>query len=132
MIVMPRRVVPRQIADALRLELAPPGKVSRDGVVWWSVDHASYAGSAPGARIGRGIVAGVPDLLVLHRGLAHMVEIKTPAGELPDPQQSVMAAVLAGGGRVGAVRDTEEMLGRLDAWGIPRARRLVVCASVAA
>jgi hypothetical protein len=26
----------RQIADALRLELAPPGKVSRDGVVWWS------------------------------------------------------------------------------------------------
>jgi hypothetical protein len=31
----------RQIADALRLEIAPRGKVSRDGVVWWSVDHAS-------------------------------------------------------------------------------------------
>jgi hypothetical protein len=31
-----------QIADALRLEIAPPGKVSRDGVVWWSVDHAAY------------------------------------------------------------------------------------------
>jgi hypothetical protein len=27
----------RPIADALRLEIAPPGKVSRDGVVWWSV-----------------------------------------------------------------------------------------------
>jgi hypothetical protein len=67
----------RQIADALRLELAPPGKVSRDGVVWWSADHAAYAGTAPGARIGRGIVAGVPDLFVLHRGIAHMVEIKT-------------------------------------------------------
>ena len=67
----------RQIADALRLEIAPPGKVSRDGVVWWSEDHASYAGTAPGARIGRGIVAGVPDLFVLHRGIAHMVEIKT-------------------------------------------------------
>jgi hypothetical protein len=26
-----------------------------------------------------------------------MVEIKTPAGELSDPQQSVMAAVLASG-----------------------------------
>ena len=35
----------RQIADALRLELAPPGKVSCDGVVWWSIDHASYAGA---------------------------------------------------------------------------------------
>jgi hypothetical protein len=45
----------RQIADSLRLEIAPPGKVSRDGVVWWSGDHASYPGSAPGARVGRGI-----------------------------------------------------------------------------
>ena len=59
----------RQIADALRLEIAPLGKVSRDGVVWWSVDHASYAGTAPGARIGRGIVAGVPDLFVLPMAL---------------------------------------------------------------
>jgi hypothetical protein len=122
----------RQIADALRLEIAPPGKVSRDGVVWWSVDHAAYAGTAPGTRVGRGVVAGVPDLFVLHRGIAHMIEIKTPAGELSDPQQSVMSAVLASGGRVGVVRDAEEMLGLLDAWGIPRARRLVLRASVAA
>ena len=98
--------------------------MSRDGVVWWSVDHASYAGTAPGARIGRGIVAGVPDLFVLHRGIAHMVEIKTPAGGLSDPQQSVMAAGVASGGRVGVVRDADEMLGLLDAWGIPRAQRL--------
>jgi|SRR6516164_2589375 hypothetical protein len=65
---------------------SPPGKVSVHGVVWWSVD------------------AGVPDLFVRHRGIAHMVEIKTPAGELSDPQQSVMAAVLASGGWVGVVR----------------------------
>ena len=67
----------RQIADALRLKIAPPGKVSRDCMVWWSVDHAADAGTAPGARIGRGIVAGLPNLFVLHRGIAHMVEIKT-------------------------------------------------------
>ena len=86
-------------------------------MVWWNVDHASYAGTAPGARVGRGIVAGVPDVFVLRRGLAHMVEIKTPAGELSDPQQAVMAAVLASGGRVGVVRSADEMLGLLDAWG---------------
>ena len=91
----------RQIADALRLEIAPPGKVSRDGVVWWSEDHASYAGTAPGARIGRGIVAGVPDLFVLHRGIAHMIEIKTPAGALSDPQRSV----LVGGGADGVIQN---------------------------
>jgi hypothetical protein len=61
-----------------------------------------------------------------------MVEIKTQAGALSDPQQAMMAAVLASGGRVGVVSDAEEMLGLLDAWGIPRARRLVVRASVAA
>jgi hypothetical protein len=33
-----------------------------------------------------------------------MIEIKTPAGELSDPQQSVMSAVLVSGGRVGVVR----------------------------
>jgi hypothetical protein len=100
----------RQIADVLRLEIAPPGEVSRDGVVWRSVDHASYAGTAPGARVGRGIVAGVPDLFVLHRGIAHMAEIKTPAGAFSDPQQSSMAE-LASGGRVRVVRNAEEMVG---------------------
>ena len=45
---------------------------------------------------------------------------------------SVMAAVLASGGRVGVVRNAEEMLGLLDAWGIPRARRLVLRGGVAA
>jgi hypothetical protein len=94
-------------------------------VVWWSVDHASYAGTEPGARVGRGIVAGIPDTFLIWQGRACLVEIKTAAGELSDPQQSVIAAVLASGGRVGVVRDAEEMLGLLDAWGIPRARRLV-------
>jgi hypothetical protein len=106
--------------------------VSRDGVAWWSVDHASYEGTAPGARIGRGIVAGVRDLFVLHRGIAHMIEIKTPARELSDPQQAVMAAVLAGGARVGVVCDADEALACLGAWGIPRAQRLVVRASASA
>jgi hypothetical protein len=65
-------------------------------------------------RVGRGIVAGVPDLFVLHRGVAHMIEIKTQAGELSDPQWSVMAAVLASGGRVGVVRATPTRC-----WGYP-------------
>jgi hypothetical protein len=38
--VLAEHPLQRQVADALRLEIAPPGKVSRDGVAWWSVDHA--------------------------------------------------------------------------------------------
>jgi hypothetical protein len=95
-------------------------------MVWWSADHASYAGTAPGARVGWGIIEGVPDLFVLYRGIVHMVEVKTLAGELSEPPQSVMAAVLASGGRVGVVSNGEEMQGLLDASGIPRARRLTL------
>ena len=47
--------------------------------------------------------AGIPDTFILHRGIAHMTDIKTPAGELSDPQQAVIATVLASSWRVGVV-----------------------------
>jgi hypothetical protein len=40
-----------------------------------------------------------------------MIEVKTPAGELSDPQQSASATVLARGGRIGVMRSADEMLG---------------------
>jgi hypothetical protein len=46
--------------------------------------------------------------------------------------RSVAGVVLAAGGHVGVARDAEEALACLDAWGIPRARRLAVRASVVA
>jgi hypothetical protein len=118
----------KQIADVLRIEIAPPGKVSRAGVVWWSIDHANYAGEVPGVRIGRGIIAGIPDTFLLYRGLAHLVEIKTDDGELSAAQQSVAAAVLVAGGRVGVARDATEVLACIDQWQIPRARRVIEAA----
>lgn len=114
----------KQIADVLRLEIAPPGKVSRHGVVWWCVDHANYAGEVPGIRVGRGIIAGVPDVLILHLGAAFMIEIKAEDGELSDAQRAVLCAVLAARGRVAVARDAGEVIETLDYWKIPRARRV--------
>jgi hypothetical protein len=111
-----------QIARVLTIELAPAGKVSAAGVVWFSIDHANYAGEVPGVRIGRGIIAGIPDTFVLWRGLTHLIEIKAEDGELNDAQRSVIAAVLASGGRVGVARDWREVLACLDQWDIPRKR----------
>lgn len=121
---VPEHPIQKQIADVLRLEIAPPGKVSRAGVVWWSIDHAFYGGAAPGERLGRGIVAGIWDVFVLYRGRAHHVEIKADDGELTDAQQSVGSSVLFAGGRCGVARTADEMLDLLDRWGIPRDRRL--------
>lgn len=116
--------IQKQICDVLRLELAPPGKVSKHGVVWWCVDHANYAGEVPGIRIGRGIVAGIPDILVLYFGAAFMIEIKTIDGEVSDAQRGVLTAVLAARGRVAIARDATEVLKIFDYWQIPRARRV--------
>jgi hypothetical protein len=116
--------IQKQIADVLRIEIAPAGKVSRAGVVWWSIDHANYAGEVPGVRIGRGIIAGIPDTFVLYRGIAHLIEIKAEDGSLSVAQQSVAAAVLASGGRVGVARDATETLACIDQWQIPRNRRV--------
>ncbi len=114
----------RLIADCLRLELGPPGRVSRAGVVWWATDIADYAGAAPGTRSARGIIPGVADMFVLHRGRAHFAEVKADDGRLSEEQELVAAAVLAAGGRVAVVRDAAEMLACLDEWAIPRAQRL--------
>lgn len=108
----------------LRIEIAPPGKVSRHGVVWWCVDHANYAGEVPGIRVGRGIIAGIPDMLFLFRGAAFLIEIKPEDGELSEPQRGVLAAVLAARGRVAIARDAREVIEIVDYWKIPRARRV--------
>ena len=127
--VVPEHPIQRQVCDVMRLELSPPGKVSRHGVVWYAIDHAAYSGEVPGIRIARGIIAGIPDTFVLYRGRAHLIELKTVEGELSDAQQSLCAAVLASGGRVGVARDAWEALACLDEWAIPRARRVAMQAA---
>jgi VRR-NUC domain len=121
---VPEHPLQKQIADVLRVEIAPPGKVSKHGVVWWSIDHANYAGEVPGIRVGRGIIAGIPDLFLAWRGLAHLIEIKTDDGEVTDTQQAVITAAAVSGMRVGVARDAIEVLICIDQWGIPRARRV--------
>lgn len=126
--VTPEHSLQKQVCDTLRLEIAPAGKLSRDGVTWYAVDHANYAGEVPGIRVGRGIVAGVPDLFVLWGGHGHFIELKTEAGALSDAQQAVATALLLAGGKVGVASTVEQVLLLLDAWQVPRARRVRIAA----
>ena len=98
----------KQIADVLRTEIAPAGKVSAAGVCWYSIDHANFAGEVPGVRVGRGVIAGILDTFVLYRGLTHLIEIKATDGELTDAQRSVIAAATCAGARIAIVRDWRE------------------------
>jgi hypothetical protein len=113
-----------QIAKVLTLELAPPRRVSAHGVVWYSIDHADFAGNVPGVRVARGVVAGILDTFILYRGLTHLIEIKTEDGILSDAQCEMIAACITGHARVGVCRDAIEVLACLDNWQIPRAHRV--------
>ncbi len=122
--VVPEHPLQKQLADVLRLEIGPPGKVSRFGVVWWAIDHANYAGEVPGIRVGRGIIAGIQDFYILYRGKAHHPEVKTTEGVLSDAQQSVSSAVINAGGQVAVVTDALMLLAAIDTWEIPRNFRI--------
>lgn len=117
-------VLHQQIAQVLRLEIAPPGKVSLDGVVWWSVDMAGYVGNVPGLRVARGCVAGLSDIDVLYRGLIYFIELKADDGSLSPAQQEIAHASVLAGARYGVARSADEVLALLDSWGIPRGRRV--------
>lgn len=112
-----------QMTKVLTIEIAPPGRVRR-GAMWYSVDHAAYSGEVPGARIGRGIIAGIPDTFLIYRGRAHYVEVKAADGQLSEHQKEVATAILLGGGLVGIATTVDELLICVDAWNIPRAHRI--------
>lgn len=122
--VLREPIIHKQIADTLRVELCPPGRISREGVTWWSVDMAAYAGNVPGIRTGRGCIAGVPDMVILYKGQAYFLELKADDGSLSPAQQVVGIAILMAGARYGVARSPAEVIQHLDQWEIPRAHRI--------
>jgi hypothetical protein len=124
----PEHDIQKVVAKVLALEIAPAGKVSPDGVCWFSISQENYAGEVPGIRVGRGLVAGVFDMLVLFQGRSSWIELKSRDGIVSDPQRSMAATLLLSGCRIGVARDSDEVLRCLDEWQIPRRHRVKVAA----
>jgi hypothetical protein len=117
----------KMFADCLRLEIGPPGRLSKQGALWFSIDAADSGSGTPGARVGRGIIDGVPDLFVLYRGRVYLIEIKKPlTGVLSEAQEMVLAAATLAGVPVAVVDNVDDLMRVLDAWGIPRRRRVML------
>ena len=83
-----------EVADWLRLALPVERCLE---TVWFSIDHAAAASRMVGYwRKRRGVVAGIPDLLVLHRGRAIWIELKADSS-LSDDQVALRDRLLAAG-----------------------------------
>ena len=112
-----------QIARVLELELDRAGHPSPSGVMWFSIEHAGYTGAVPGTRTAKGVISGCPDLIIIYKGRCFWIELKAADGRLSKAQQEIHAVLAAAGCQVTVARNAEEVLGALDAWGIPRAHR---------
>lgn len=118
----------RTIVGVLRLELGPEARTNADGVTWWCQDHANTGGEVPGIRVGRGIPPGIFDMIILFRSRAFWIELKARDGILSEPQRDMGAALLRNGCEIAIAHDEGDVLRCLDAWQIPRRRRVKVAA----
>lgn len=124
--------------------IAPPGRASPHGVVWWSVDIADARNSIVGAlRKKRGVISAIPDM-VFHWpvGRVGYIEAKGPGGRLSRSrvvrrkfggnvrlvdvlgQDELHAALGAAGVFISVARSFDDLVETLHAWGVPMRARL--------
>lgn len=67
-----------------------------------------------------GVVAGVPDILVLWKGHLYGLELKAPGGKLSENQTETQRNMAAAGATLGVAWSLDEALGQLESWGLLR------------
>ena len=67
----------------------------------------------------RGYVAGCPDLVIIHKGKAHWLELKAAKGTVQPEQRVCHSDLHRAGSPVGIARDLNDVQFWLEAWLIP-------------
>lgn len=124
---MPRRqsdeeVIHRAVVAHLRQRGVP-------GLVWWHTPNGAFLGgkrSAKGIAIqgsimkGLGVRKGVSDLVLLHKGNAYALELKSAAGRPTVEQMQFASDFNAAGGSACICHDLDRALRCLETWGLLR------------
>jgi hypothetical protein len=69
---------------------------------------------------GLGVVPGVPDVVIVHRGRVYGLELKADGGKLTTIQTEVHEKLMAAGAEVATACGIDEALHQLDQWGLLR------------
>lgn len=67
-----------------------------------------------------GLVAGVPDLILIHKGHVFALEIKKPKGKLSPAQIMTMAELRDAGANVAVAYGLDQCIEQLDAWRLTK------------
>jgi hypothetical protein len=94
-----------------------------DGVVFFHVPNGAHFGGRRGRVQGGiakslGVRAGVSDIIALHRGKLHALEIKGPGGKPTPAQISFIHDVREQGGLGAIANGIDEALHTLENWGL--------------
>jgi hypothetical protein len=89
---------------------------------WWAHYPAGGWRSPIEAAIFKslGVVAGIPDILIVHCGQLYALELKATGGRLTDVQSDTQAAMVRAGAIVATAHGLDAALAQLIAWGIIR------------
>lgn len=88
----------------------------------WHTPNAGWRHKATAGRLkAMGTKPGVSDVLILHGGRLHAIELKVGRNDTTEAQEIFLDVVSANGGNTATCRSLDEVIGVLRAWGvIPR------------
>jgi hypothetical protein len=113
----PETAIQRAVFAHIRARAAP-------GVFAFHPANGGYRKPIEAAIMkGLGVVAGVPDVIVIHEGCCYALEIKAPGGRATPKQFAAIAAMEAAGAFTAIAEGLDRALAVLEAWGLLLGRR---------
>lgn len=112
----PEDQIQRAVFQHIRARGAP-------GVFAFHVPNGGYRKPREGAILkGLGVMPGVPDIIIIHKGKAFGLELKAPGGRATEKQMLAIAAMDEAGGFVCIAEGLDRALKVLEAWGVLRGK----------
>jgi|ERR1700730_9929477 len=112
----PEAAIQRAVFEHLRVRAAPR-------VFFFHPANGGYRKPAEAAIFkSLGVVAGVPDVFIVHNGRCFAMELKAEGGRATDKQLACIAALREAGAFVCLAEGLDRALACLEAWGLLRGR----------
>lgn len=69
--------------------------------------------------VAMGVVAGVPDLILVHKGQTYGIELKAEGGRLTDIQRETHGRMRKAGTKIAIAKSLDEVIGLVRSWELP-------------
>lgn len=95
------------------------------GAVAFAIPNGGYRHKKIAEELrAEGVVAGIPDICVVHRGRVHFLEMKAARGTLRKHQREMIARLEAAGATCAVARGLDAAVSQLAAWGLLTDQRM--------